>query len=378
MNKKAKVIWWVVGLVIIIGIVLWIVLDNAASAKTIKIGFIGPLTGDGAIYGEPFQKTVELAVSEINATGGIDGKQIQIIYEDGKCDGQDGASAAQKLVSVDGVQAIIGGLCSGETIPAVPIAAAGKVVMLSDASSPKLTGISPYFFRDYPSDDSQGKVLADAAYNTKHWRTVAILQEQTDYAAGVADAFSQEFQKLGGKIINEQYVTDTTDFRSSLLKLKSQNPDALFLDPNGTADAPIILEQMSVLQWSPPLLVNDSVATDAKTVSADATALEGALTAQFVPNTSNPKFQHLLSAYKAKYGIDLASQDYGQAEYDAVYLLADGIRAVGYNGTALAKWSRTITNWQGASGAITIDANGDRVGGHVLEVIHNGALQSAQ
>lgn len=375
MTKTARIFWWAALVVIVVGLAAWGISRNSGSNGVIKIGFIGPLTGEGAVYGEPYQKTVALAVSEINAAGGVNGKQIQVVYEDGKCDGQDGATAAQKLTSVDGVQAILGGLCSGETIPAVPVAAAAKVVMVGIASSPKLTGVSPYFFRVFPSDADQGGILADAAYNTKHWRTIAFLQEQTDYAAGVYDAFAQEFQKLGGKVVNEPYVTNTSDFGSLLLKLKSQNPDALFLDPNGTADAPRVLEQLQTLGWKPPLLVNDSIATDMNAMSANAAALEGALTAQFIPNVGNSKFQHLLSAYKAMYGVELPSQDYGQTEYDSVYLLVDGIKAVGYNGTALATWSRTVSNWQGASGSITIDANGDRVGGHTLEVIHDGVAQ---
>src|SRR6185503_8361170 len=115
-------------------------------------------------------------VEKLNAAGGVDGKQVTMIYEDAKCNGQDGANAAQKLVNVDKVQAIIGGFCSGETIPAVPVAASGKVVLLSPgASSPKLTNISPYFFRDYPSDASQVVIYSELA-TQRGWKTVAVMQ----------------------------------------------------------------------------------------------------------------------------------------------------------------------------------------------------------
>jgi branched-chain amino acid transport system substrate-binding protein len=378
MSKNAKIVWWIIGIVVVVGLVWWGIAKNSGSANTIKIGWIGPLTGDLAAYGEGGQNVTQLAVSEINAAGGINGKQMQVIYEDGACDGTTGANAMQKLANVDGVQVVLGGFCSGESLAAVPIATQSKVALFSaSATSPKLTGSSPYFFRDYPSDNSQGKVLADAAYNTKHWKTVALLQEQTDYAAGINGAFTQEFQNLGGKAISEQYLTDTSDFRSVLIKLKSQHPDALFIDANGTADAPRIFQQMQALGWKLPLLVNDSVADDTKFVSTNASALEGTLTAQFAPDQNNPTFQHLLAAYKTKYGTDLPYQNYGQTEYDAVYLLAAGIKQVGNNGTALAQWSRTIKDWQGASGMITIDANGDRVGGDVLQVIHSGTVQTA-
>lgn len=379
MSKTSKIIWWIVGIVVVVGIVWWGVSRNGSSSgNTIKVGWIGTLTGSIAAYGEAGQNVTQIAVDEINASGGINGKKIEMIYEDGACDGTTAANAMQKLANIDRVQVAFS-FCSAESLAAVPIATQAKVLLISQGSSnPGLTNASPYFFRDYPSDNSQGKVLADAAYNLKHWRTVAVLQEQSDYPAGIAGAFTQEFQSLGGKVVSQQYQTDTTDFRTPLLKLKSQNPEALFIDSLGTADAPRILQQMNGLNWELPLLVDDSVADDAKTVAANAPALEGALTAQFAPDPNNAKFKHLLSAYKTKYGTDLPFQNYGQTEYDAVYLLADGIKAVGYNGTALAQWSRTITNWQGASGPITIDSGGDRVGGDTLEVIHDGATQPVQ
>ena len=378
-NKSNKTVWWVIGIIVVVGLVWWGMSKQSASGDTIKIGVIGPFTGDAAVYGEPFRNVANLAVGEINGQGGINGKQIQMIYEDGKCTGQDGANAAQKLVNVDGVQIILGGFCSGETIPAIPIAAQGKVLMFSpSASSPDLTGISPYFFRDYPSDATEGKVLADAAYNMKRWRSVAIIQEQTDYATGNYKSFSQEFQSLGGKIINQSFPTVTTDFRSILTTLKSSKPDALFVDSQTPQAAARILKQLQELGWKLPLLVNDATGGDPQTLKTNAAQLEGTLTAEFGVDPSNPKFQHLINAYKTQYGSDVPYQSYMQTVYDSIYLLRDGITKVGYNGAALAAWSRTIKDWQGASGAITIEANGDRASGHRLEIIHNGVAEPVQ
>jgi len=373
MNSNKKTVWWIVAAVIIIVLVWWGVGKQSASGNTIKIGLIGPMTGDAAVYGEPVQKVILMAADEINAQGGINGKQIQIVTEDGKCNGTDAANAAQKLFNVDGIKAAIGGFCSGEALAALPIAEQAKALLFStSASSPKLTGASPYFFRDYPSDSFQGKVLADAAYNTKHWKSVAFIQEQTDYATGVYGAFNDDFTALGGKTTNESFPPNATDFRSILTKLRSQNPNALFIDTQAPAAADRILKQLQELGWKPALLVDDIVPGDPVTMKADAAVLDGALTAEFGTDPTNPKFQHLVEAYKAKYGTDLPYQGYAQCAYDAVYLLKDGISAVGYDGTALASWSRTIKDWEGASGVITIQPNGDPVSGHRLEVIHNG------
>jgi branched-chain amino acid transport system substrate-binding protein len=379
MKKDGNTVWWIVGVVVLVGLVWWGVSKNNGSSDVIKIGFIGPLTGDGAVYGEPFQKTVQLAVAEINGAGGINGKQIQMIYEDDQCNGTAGANAVQKLVNVDGVQAIVGSMCSGATIAGVPIAAQGKVLLFSPgASSPKLTGINPYFFRDYPSDSAQGKVIADVAYNKENWRTVAFIQEQTDYAQGINDAFTQNFKASGGKTMTQAFPTGATDFRSMLTTLKADKPDALFIDTQTPAATARVLDQLSQLGWKPHLIIDDASAGDAPTVAKYASQLNGAITAEFLPSKQNPTFQHLSDTYKAQYGTDLPFYSYMGPSYDAIYLLAAGIKQVGYNGAALAEWSRTISNWSGASGLITIGPDGDRVSGHTAEVINNGVKSVIQ
>ncbi len=373
MNKNKR-IWGIVIVVVAAVVVGYLVRGGGSGGDTIKVGFIGPLTGELADLGQPVRNITALAVDEINAAGGINGKKLEVIYEDGKCSGTDAASAAQKLVNVDQVQAILGGGCSSEALAALPVAAQGNVIFFSSvASTPKLTGASPYFFRDYPSDSTQGKVLADAAYNLKHWRSVAMVQEQVDYAVGVSDVFGKEFGSLGGKVSLQSFPKGTTDFRSILTNLKSQKPDALFIDSNGVDAAARILKQLQELGWNVPLVTNDAVAGNLSTLAPYASRLEGTLTAEFGVDASNPKYQHIVEAYKAKYGSDFAYGSYVQTAYDAVYLLKDGIASVGDNGAKLAAWSRTVSDWPGASGNISIDQNGDRTSGHRLEVIHNGA-----
>ena len=374
MNTTAKVIAWVVVLVLIIWGIVSLSKKSGTSAETIKIGVILPLTGDAAGYGESAQNVLALAADEVNKAGGVNGKQLEMIYEDAKCSGPGAASAAQKLVNADKVQVIIGGFCSSESLAAEPITTAGKVLLFSSASSsPDLTGKSLYFARDYPSDASQGKVLAGIAYNDKSWKNVAFIQEQLDYPLGIYKAFDANFSILGGKTLKEEFPSDTTDFRSSLTKLRAQKPDALFIDTQTPAAAQRVLKQLVDLKWKVPLLFADII-NDAATLSSNKTAMEGALLAEFYANPSNPKLIKLLDSYKAKYGIDLPYLSYSQTEYDSVYLIADGIKAVGYNGEKLADWVRTVKDWDGASGQITIGADGDPIAGHVPKIIKDGAV----
>ncbi len=377
MSKTLKIVIWLIVIVIVIAIGASLSRKGGDTGTgPIKIGIIAPLTGDGAVYGEPARNVYQLAVEEINAAGGVSGRMIELIIEDGKCNGKDGASAMQKLVNVDKVQVVIGGICSSETLAAIPVGEPQKVVLFSPAaSSPDLTGKSAYFFRNYPSDASQGKVLAELAWNEKKWKTVVFIQEQLDYPLGIYKAFSATFEALGGTVTKEEFPSATTDFRSTITKIKGQNPDAVFVDTQAPAAADRILKQMKELKWSKPILVNDATAGDPKTISDNQAILEGALTAEFGIDPANPKFQALLAAYKTKYGTDLPYQSYGQTEYDAIYMIKDAIMTVGLNGEKIATWSRTVKDWDGASGMITIGADGDRVSGHVAKVIKNGKVE---
>ena len=371
---------WGVLVVVVLAIAGYLVwgpsTGNQLAEGPVKIGVILPLTGDAAVYGEPAKNILQLAADEINAAGGIDGNSIELIFEDAKCGGPGGANAAQKLVNVDGVKVIIGGFCSSESLAAVPIAEAAKVAMLSPgSSSPMLTNVSAFFARNYPSDSTQGSVLANIAYTDKGWKKVAFIQEQTDYALGVFTAFSDTFTGLGGTVTNEQFPTENTDFRSIVSKVKGTNPDAVFLSTQTPAVTARILVQMKQLGWKPNLLVADVVPGDPKTVSENAEMLEGTLAAEFGVDLSNSKFAAMIAAYKAKHGDEPPYQGYAQTEYDSVYIVSAAISAVGYDGEKIAKWLRSeVKGWEGAAGLVTIGENGDPITGHRPEVIMDGKV----
>lgn len=350
--------------------------NEGRDLDSIKVGVIAPLSGDAAVYGEPKRNVVALAVAEINLAGGVEGRPLEVIYEDGQCTGTAAANAMQKLATVDGVDYVIGGFCSGESLAAVPIAEANGVFLLSGgSSSPDLTDVSEFFARTYPSDASQGIVLADIAYNDKEWETIAFIQEQTDYAQGIRTAFTSEFEALGGSVLHEEFPTAETDFRTALSKLRSEEPDALFVSVQTPAVGERILQQMQDLAWEVPLLMSDTLTTDTEILARHAEALEGALGAEFAVDAENETFSVLLAAYEGAYGEVMPFQTYGQTVYDGVYMLKAAIEEVGDDPTAVAEWFRTVTGWEGASGRVTIGRDGDRVGGHAPRVIEDGALK---
>lgn len=343
----------------------------------IKIGFIAPLTGDAAIYGVPGKNVVALAVREINLAGGINGRPISVIYEDGKCDGQGAAAAMTKLATIDQVRIVIGGFCSSESFAAIPIAAAHNIVMLSpSSSSPDLTDISPLFARNYPSDAGQGRVLAETAATGLQFKKVAFLQEQLDYPLGIYQAFTERFLELGGQTVREEFSASDADYPSKLERLRNTQPDALFVATQAPATAEKIFAILKAMNWKVPLFVSDIVPGDPDTVRRNAATLEGALVAEFSTDPSNQRFQLLREHYLERYGGEMAYASYAQTEYDAVYLLRDALLAVGEDAERIGQWLRQVKDWPGASGLITIGANGDRAGGHVLKVIRNGNVEA--
>ncbi len=384
MDKTTRTVVWVVIALVVIGLVYAMAKrsdnqqasngDKMVAGETYKVGFSFPLTGDAASYGEPARNVVQLAIDEINDIGGVNGKKLEAIFEDDKCNGKDAANAAQKLVNVDRVQVIIGSMCSSASLAEVPIVTAGKIVMFSPGSTnPGLTGISKYFFRNIPSDASQGAVDAEFVYK-RGLRKAAFIVESKDYPLGIYKAFSERFQQLGGTTLKEEFPTDATDFRTQLTKLRSQNPDLLFIDPQAPASAERILKQLKDLGWKVQLMINEATAGDQKTIADNKDMLEGAYGAEFVLDQSNSKLQHLLESYKKRYGGELPFQSYGSTEYDAVYLIRDGIAAVGYDGEKLADWSRTVKDWDGASGKTTIKSDGDRESGYSSEIVKDGKM----
>jgi ABC-type branched-subunit amino acid transport system substrate-binding protein len=220
-------------------------------------------------------------------------------------------------------------------------------------------------------------VLADAAYNQKGWREVAFIREETDYALGVYESFTNRFKDLSGTVIDSTFAPETTDFRTQLSKLENQDPDALFVDVQAAPSANRILTQTKELNWQPPVLLTNSIAPDTELLSNHSEILEGGLATVLEVDNTNDQFQNLKTAYQDEYGSDLPYPSFSQVMWDTVKLTAAGMRAVSTDGEALSSWVRNQNDFVGASGPISINNDGDRVGAQTLKVIRGGKLEDA-
>src|SRR3989344_5154531 len=292
---------------------------DKTAAGSLKIGFVGALTGDAAAYGDPSQKGVQLAVEELNAAGGIKGRQLVVIYEDAKCNGRDATTALQKLINVDQVKIVIGGSCSGETLPMAPIAENNQLLLFSPlATSPRITNAGDFIFRNAPSDALAGDALAKGAYNTFKYKKVALISENTDYAQGLREVFSKKFKELGGEIVaDENYNPELTDFRAQLVKIKQTKPKALLINSQGPQTGSLIAIQARELALNVPILTNEVLGSTAGIKHAG-DAVNGMVWAQpALDEESSPVTKQFLAAYRAKYNEEPSYPFYAATSYDA-------------------------------------------------------------
>src|SRR3989344_2193251 len=189
MNTTGKIIVWVIVLVLVIWGIISISKNSDTDSDTIKIGFMGPLSGDTANLGQNAQAAVAIAVDEINNAGGVLGKKPEGVYEDDACNGATAANAISKLINADKVMAVLGGACSGATLGATPVAEAAKIPQLSYCSTnPTISQAGDYIFRNVPSDLFQAKYAAEYQIKAKNSDAVYFVSYTDPAIAGLKQA----------------------------------------------------------------------------------------------------------------------------------------------------------------------------------------------
>ena len=328
-----------------------------------RIGVMESLTGAGETYGTVASQAKQMALDEINAAGGVNGRTLELVVEDSKCNAQDAIAAYKKLTEVDGIKIILGTSCSGAMLGAAPLAEAGGVILFSGlASNPDIANAGDYIFRTQISDiqvgiDTGNVLWADGV------RGLATITETTDYAEGVRRTTVAQFEKRGGRIVaEERYTSDITDFRSQLQKLFAANPDALHLAPQSEFSAGTIIRQARELGYAGPIYAETiSVGTTALEIAGDAATGMKAITADLDP--ANQKAQDVLANFRERYKYVTLPWHLGSA-YDDVYIAAECLKRTGDDQDAdgFRDCMYEIT-WSGAIGDnYSFDSQGEVVG----------------
>lgn len=290
-----------------------------------RIGVMESVTGPGETYGNVAVQAKQLAVDEINAAGGINGRMIELIVEDEKCNAQDAITAYRKLTDVDGVKIILGTSCSGAMLGAAPLAEGEGVVMFSGlATNPDIANAGDYIFRTAMSDaqvgiDTGNVLWADGV------RTLATITEATDYAEGVRRTSVEQFEKRGGQLVGEErYASDVTDFRSQITKLLNANPDGLHVAAQSEFSGGTIVKQARELGYEGPIYSDIvPIGTTALEIAGDAATGMKAITADLDP--ANSKAQEVITNFREKYDYVTLPWYLGSA-YDDVYITAECLK----------------------------------------------------
>ena len=340
-----------------------------------RIGVMESLTGPGETYGTVANQAKQLAVDEINAAGGIDGRMIELIVEDSKCGAQDAITAYRKLTDVDEVKIILGTSCSGAMLGAAPLAEEDGVIMFSGlATNPDIANAGDYIFRTSMSDaqlgiDTGNLLWADGI------RDLATITESTDYAEGVRRTSVEQFNKLGGIVVaEERYASDVTDFRTQLTKLLNADPDAIHLAAQSEFTGGTIVKQLRELGYEGPIYSEVvPIGATALEIAGDAATGLKAVTADLDP--ANATAQQVLKNFRDRYDY-LTLPWYLGSAYDDVYITAECLKKTGDDQDAdgFRDCMYEIT-WSGAIGdSYSFDSDGEVVGlaNIVAEVLPTG------
>lgn len=348
--------------------------ETGEETGPLKVGSLLPLTGDGASYGIPMQRVLQYTVAKVNEQGGIKGRTLELIYEDSKCDGKSGATAAQKLINVDKVKIILGGFCSSETLGAAPIAEAAGVVLFSGgSSSPDITTAGDYIFRNYPSDASQGKVMGNIAVSMK-LKKIGMLTEENDYTIGIDKVFTETVKAGGVEVVNETFLPTDTDFRTQITKLKGAGIDAVFINPQTPPKADLLMKQLQEQGVAGiKLFANDVVMGYTEGMTRYATLVEGMVGAETSYEATHPDFVAMAAEYTEKYSEELPYPNYAATVYDSVMILKEGVEAVGHDADAFKTYLYGISGRKGLAGSLTMNSSGEPEGGHQPKMIKGGA-----
>ena len=329
-----------IGLILTVAMVFSLTAcGTAKSTGTIKIGSIGPLTGNLAAYGTAVANAEKLAVEEINAAGGVlGGRKLEVVsYMDDKKDSTEAANAYNKLVG-QGVVAILGSVTSGVTGGLATLAEKDKMLLLTPcATNDDITKGKTYVFRACYADSYQSSIAAKFLAQ-QGVKKVAILYASGDaYSSGMRDGFKAAAATLGLTIVKEESSSSTsdTDFSTQLTNIKASGAEAIFVPYYYDAVGPYIVPQARQAGFTGMMVGADGWdGTEGTMIKGKENLYNNTFfTNHYAADDPSAKVQKFVSAYKAKYNGETPNA-LAALGYDCVYMLAQAINKAGSDKTA--------------------------------------------
>lgn len=354
-----------------------------AIGDTIKIGVNYELSGNVATYGQDSVKGIEMAIAEINAAGGIDGKQIEVVKYDTKSEPAEATTLATKLMTQDKVVTIIGPATSGSFKATIPVANQNKVpVATGSATADDVTvsggKVQEYAFRTCFSDSFQGTAMANYVAKEKGAKTAVIVKDiSSDYGKGLAENFKKTFEAAGGQVVAEEsYSAGDTDFNAILTRLKGQEFDVMYI-PGYYNEAGLIIKQARALGIDAPITGADGFDSPTLLELAGPEALNDVYFSNHYSNLDqDPKVQQFIADFKAKNNAEPGA--FSALGYDTANFVADAIkRAETKDSLGIQKAMAATKNYPGVTGTFSVDENHNAVKEITVIGLTNGQQSSA-
>jgi len=368
------------GLTIVASMLMSFACQPAGGGDKVKIGVFMSMTGDTANFGISSVNGIKMAADEVNAAGGINGKQIDLIIQDDRSDASEAATIVTKFVTQDGVHAILGEVASSRSIAAAPIAQNAKIPMLTPSSTnPEVTKKGDYIFRSCFIDPVQGAAIAQFAARTLNAKRAGIMVDRkNDYSTGLEKFISQTFTKLGGQIVvTQSYQAGDQDFNAQLTSVKGANPEVIFV-PGYYGDVALIAKQARDKGITVPFVGGDG--WDAKQLyDIGGKAVVGSFFSNhYSPYDTDPQVQKFVNDYKARYSNAIPDALAATA-YDAARIMFDAIkRANSLDGKAIRDALAATKDFPGVTGKVTFNENRDAVKPIVMIEVKDGGIYSVR
>jgi len=344
----------------------------------IPVGVYGALTGDQASFGTSTVNGVRIAAEEINAAGGVLGRKIRLVVEDDQGRADEAASVVTKLITSDGVVALIGENSSNQSLAAAPIAQSNGVPMISPSSTnPAVTEKGDFIFRVCFTDPYQGKALATFVRNDLKLDTAAILvDKKNDYSVGLASVFRKELESLGGKIVAEQsYSGGDSEFRPQLTSIKAASPQAIFI-PGFYTEVGQISIQARDLGITVPLVGGDGWDSPV-VIQIGGKSIEGAyFSDHYFVGESRPVVQKFVAEYEKRHGKKPEAT--AALGYDALHMWAAAAKRANSIDRKLVRDQIAATkDYEGVAGKISMGPDRNPIKPVAMIKIENGQMNFA-
>lgn len=327
----------------------------------IPIGLVASQNGDLKPWGEDSVKGARLAIEEVNAAGGVNGKKVSLYIEDSNSKPEQGKSAAEKLASEDKVICLLGEVASGITAQMGTVADEKNIPLIAvGATRTDLTQGHPNISRVCYTDAFQGPVMAKFAYEELGLRNVALMTDKKQpYSTGLSQSFRDYFVKLGGKIVDEQfYESGNTTFTGQLTNLKAKNPDGLFMSGYFNETGPIA-RQAKDAGLNVKMMGGDGW-DSSEILKSGGDAIIGSYFCNHYNNKEDrPAVKDFLQKWGARYDCKYPATTMGALAYDAAKLACDALkRSKTQDAAGLRAAIADTVGFHGVSGDITLKGEG--------------------